>query len=292
MRTNFIDMRSLILILLYLFFSKISYSQIIVDELENPIPYVDILISTNSSFYWQTDLNGVFPKVILEKLGVNDTLILRHISFEPLYLTKKDIINREIIILKPAQYQLKEVRVFSKAPKYQKIKACFRNAVYQDGTPLYYSDGKVDYLTKRNTINYKLNRYTYRSFENRDIYKYITQYKVEVGINAALTPVPDKIYLPHIQIKKNNLKLEKKDSLTIFILTKEGEEIGKIIERNDNIDYHYKNVFELKRKKAFNTEVETTDFFIYMVFRKNDNEGLLKSIENYKNLLYYKINYG
>ena len=275
---------------LYLTFSISLFSQFVVDESNNPIPYLDVLTSNNKAIYYQTDIKGRIPLTAINSMKSNDTLFLHHISFSDTSILRQNI--KDTIFLKRNAYTLKEIAIHSKTPKYQKITACFRNTVIQDGHPLYYSDGKADYLTKNKNINYKLFRSAYRAFENRNINKYLNNYKTSIQTLSAYTPIPEAEYLPYQFIKKHNLILSNKDSLTTQILTLDSIAIGEIKEQKNTIAYQIVNVFDLKSRKALNTEVELTDFHVYMVFRKGAQYHNINSINNFNELLYLKKNYG
>lgn len=272
-----------------LFFNVTSFvsAQVLVDENRNPIPYVDI-ISNNNSLLWQTGLDGRIPTNVLKESKFNDSITFHHISFNDLTIKSSNI--KDSIFLISRTYSLEEVIIESKTPKYQKISACFRNTVIQNGLPIYYSDGKTHYLTKKK-IDFKLFRYEYRTYEIKNINDYVNNYKIGVPINRAYTPIPEEKYLPYRFIKKHNLILLLKDSVTTDILTADSLKIGELKQQPDYLEYSVKNIFEIKTRKAINTEVDITDFYISMIFRGQlkDYKNIL--IEDFSQLVYLKTNY-
>ncbi|MAC96431.1 MAG: hypothetical protein CMC96_13125 [Flavobacteriales bacterium] len=271
---------------------KSMIAQVVIDYSNAPIPYVDIIISRDNSIYWQTDINGKIPAAAINKMSINDTLIFSHIAYDNRRFSYVELMNLDKIVLQETQYKLKEVAISAKLPKYQKLSACFRHAVFQNGIPIYYSDGDANYLTKTKNVKYKLLRNSYRAFENKEIRKYLNDYNTSIPINKAYTPILEEKYLPHLQAKKHKLIFNTKDSSLITILAPDSVQVGHILTRDNYIEYQFNNVFELKKRKALNTEVETKDYFIYMVFRKNAYKSSLETLQNYNDLLYYKCNYG
>lgn len=260
------------------------------DEMKNPIPFVDVVVLGNLTTFWQTDLNGKIPERISKRVANQDTLIFHHISYQEKRICKADIKSNDTIYLLQNAYKLKEIELTSKSFKYQKIKACYRSLVVQDNIPLYYSDGKLDYLTKIKKIKYKLFRYDYRTFKHQDIAKYDVNYSVQYGLAPAHTPWPLKKYLPYYMIKKHDLLLEKSDSFTTLILTEDSLPIGELKERDNLIEYRINNIFLFKYKKLLKTEVNLSDFHIYMVFRKPGTKSNYL-FNNYNQLLYCSQRY-
>lgn len=147
--------------LFYIICSGSLLAQVVVDESNNPIPFLNVLISSNKDLYLQTDINGKMPLNAKTNMNADDTLVFHHISFRDTSILRKNI--NDTIYLKRKAYNLSEVAIHSKAPKYQKLSACYRNLVVQDGHPIYYTDGEADYLTKTKNISYKLFRHKYRT---------------------------------------------------------------------------------------------------------------------------------
>ncbi|MCB0803202.1 MAG: hypothetical protein KDB74_08885 [Flavobacteriales bacterium] len=279
-------------IALIILITSTTHSQIVVvDQNNNPIPYVDIIISNKKTFFWQTDLSGNIPQNTINKMTRNDSIVLRHISYKTKVIIRDSIIKDTIMLL-PNIYNLKEIEINSKMPKYQKINACFRNSVRQDGQLVYYSDGETDYFTKNKKIEYSLFRKSYRSFENKNISEFLNNYKTSIPINKAYTPTPEDIYLPYNFIKKHKLIQFFTDAFNSKILTPDSNIVGEMRIGSNTITYELNNIFELKTQKALNTEVTTTDFYIYMVFRKDDEQDVTELNKSYNKLLYLKIIYG
>ena len=272
--------------LIYIISSGSLLAQVVVDESNNPIPFVNVLISSSKDLYLQTDITGKIPRNAKTSMNADDTLVFHHISFRDTSILRKNI--NDTIYLKRKAYNLSEVAIHSKAPKYQKMSACYRNLVIQDGHPIYYTDGEVDYLTKTKNISYKLFRRKYRVLVNKKIDKYVKYYKTEIAISDAYTPTPEKKYLPYQFIRKHDLILLSVDSLTLKILTVDSVVIGEIKEQVNTITYQLSNVFKLKSHKLLKTEVEIKEIYIYMVFRKAAQNNSLHEIRDFDNLLYFR----
>lgn len=268
------------------------FSQIVVvDELKNPIPYVDLVVSKQKAFLWQTDINGKIPLHIIDNLGKSDTLLLHHISLNDKKILKKDLESSDTIFLKSKSYSLSEIKISAKTPKFQKITACFRSIKIQNGQPVYYSDGRTNFLTKNKNLKYKLFRFEYRSFENKEIDQFFNDYSVGIGMTNAQTPIPEEEYLPYQFIRKNDLIVTARDSFTVEILTKDSVVIGEISKRADFIEYKINNIFDIKKRKLFNSKVDVTDFYISMIFRNSITTENLELIDNFSQLLYLKTIY-
>lgn len=277
--------------ILLIFCTKLINAQIVLDESKQPIPFVDVLVLGDYTTFWQTNLNGKIPAKAILSLQANDTLVFHHISYNEKKISKADLKANDSIFLVQNNYELKEIQLSSKPPKYQKMKACFRSLVIQDNRALYYSDGTVDYLTKNKKLNYQLHRKAYRAFEHKKLAKYDVSHKVEVGISPALTPKPEESYLPYQMVEKYDLILIKSDSITTLLLTEDSLLIGEIKEQSNFIEYKINHVFLQRKRKAFNTEVDITAFYLYMVFRKQTAVSDNFLYKNFNQLLYYSNRY-
>lgn len=272
--------------------TKLKSQIVIVDDKNNPIPYVDIVFSNNRSFLWQTDLNGLIPSSVLNTIDKADSLLIHHISFEAKKIVKQDLINADTIFLIPRSYALEEVKISAKSPKFQRITACFRNLQIQNAKPVFYTDGEVNYLTKnRDNLKYELDLIKYRAFEHEKVNQFFNDYKTGIPMSNAYIPIPKEKYLPYQFIKKHNLQLNEKGNTAISILTEDSIVIGELNKRGDIIEYKINNIFDIKNRKALNTEVNVTDFHIYMIFRKSSPSEKIELIDDFNQLLYLKIIY-
>lgn len=284
-------MKSVTLFFAFLFIQNSAISQIVVvDESKNPIPYVDVTVSDQETFLWQTDRNGKIPRHIIEGAHELDTLLLHHISFINKQVVVEDLKSVDTILLKLFPYKIHEIEVSSKKPKFQIIQACFRSKKIQNGNPVYYSDGKVSYLTKNKRLKYEVSLGDHRAFENIELEKFFNTYKTAIPMGTAYIPLPEDEFLPYQFIKKHDLILKETDTSTFEILTSEGLLIGHLIRMEDYTEYSINNVFAIKKRKALNTTVDNTDFHIYMLFR-NNSTAQPKVYDNFNQLLYLKKTY-
>lgn len=268
------------------------FSQIlVVDELKKQIPYVDIILLDQKAFLWQTDINGKFPLSIVDDIDKNDTLILHHISFKDKKILKKDLEISDSIFLNSKPYHISEIKISAKTPKYQKMLACYRNIKIQNGQPVYYTDGRTNYLSKNKNLKYKLLKIEYRTFENKQLDQFYNDYSVVIPMGYAYIPIPEEKYLPYQFAKKNKLIFVKSDSITVEILTKDSIVIGEICKREDRIEYRINNIFDIKKRKALNTEVDNTDSHIFMIFKNYTSIKNYQLIDDFDQLLYLKTIY-
>src|SRR5690606_15063271 len=117
--------------LFYITGSGSLLAQVVVDESNNLIPFVNVLISSNKELYLQTDINGKMPLNAKTSMNAYYILVFHHISFRDKSILRKNI--NHTIYLKRKEYNVSEVVIQSKAQKYQKMSACYRHFVIQYG---------------------------------------------------------------------------------------------------------------------------------------------------------------
>jgi len=83
---------------------------VLVDHHNQPISFVHVIVN-KSYFITQTDLNGILQWNDLRHLKSNDTLLFRHVSYEPLYIAFPDLSNRDTITLKERTHLVNEVNI-------------------------------------------------------------------------------------------------------------------------------------------------------------------------------------
>ena len=278
--------RLLFITLSFSFFYSNLFTQIIVTDInKNPIPFVQIT-SSNPYFFLQTDLTGQLYWSEIKKLNNSDTLFFHHISYEKVSKTKKDLLEKDTIILLEQIYNLKEfeVNVSKSKKKYQKISACYRSFQIENDTVTYYTDGNVEYLSKIGKDNYSLLRKEYRTLSNK---KQKNEHKYSIGITFLPTiPQPPFEYIPSKYIKKHNLISRQITDNKLELYNKDSILIGNIEITNQYIKYSLKSIHS-NNSKALKTEVNITKYDVVMLFRKNENIKPL-SIKSFDDLVYTK----
>src|SRR5690606_36425603 len=110
-----------------------------------------------------------------------------------------------------------------------------------------------------------------------------------IGITYLATgvPYPPSDYLPAQYADKHSLIYLSQDNGKIAIMNRDSVLIGEIEKSTDYIKYSINDKSSIGTSKMFNTEINTLNIEVIMLFRNN---GIAdeKSIENFDDLLYFK----
>lgn len=266
------------------------FSQIVVVDTNNlPIPFVQI-ISSNKHFFAQSTLKGTVNNVGFTNLKANDTLFFHHVSYENAFRIKRDLSIVDTIRLKRKSYELKEFAVSARETNknYRKISACYRGFQVNNDSVAYYSDGKVEYVTKTNKHNYENFRKEYRSFANKRLEADIPHRSVGVTYVVTGVPYPPYEYLPAHYSKKHKLTYVSQANERKAIMNQDNIQLGEIEKNAEYIKYSFNDISSLGSRKLLKTEVNTLNIEVIMLFKNNGIEDE-KMIENFDDLLYIKI---
>ena len=283
-------MKKLFLSCLFKIFAFSAIGQVlVVDTLNIPIPFVQF--SSNKYNFGYSDLNGNVSSLKLDVLENDDTLIINHIAFQIVKLSKATFESCDTIVLIPKVYSLSTVNISSEVPKFQVVKGCYRSQVYINGLLSYFSEGKVEYLLKSKNGKFKgLRINDFISYQNKDIDSIYSKYKTEVGVDNAYIPIPIASKLPNQFKEKNNLNIIKADKNLVHLISEENILVGKLSYNKDISEYSIEDPFNKRDKKLLNTKVTDKSLNYKMIFSYNYNsEKILFS--DFNNLLYQMSTY-
>ncbi len=280
-----------ILSVILIFNALVANAQIVVVDYNNkPISFVHIIVN-NSYFITQTNLDGELLWGDIHYLNRNDTLLFRHVSYEPIFIRVDKLVNGDTIMLLERSYQLNEVNVSSNTQKtkYQLINSCYRSYQTSNDTISHYTDGKVEYLSKRNKNRFDLYRKSSRSLVNKKLEDERRKRKTELLLEPGV-PYPPMDCLPYQYSKKHALSYvqNESDSSKTLIYNSPGIRIGRL-EKNENYtNYSILDNSFVGANSLANTEIQRVRKEVFMIF-KNDDNILASEIRNFDNLLYSKI---
>lgn len=125
-------------------------------------------------------LSGEKGEVNLALLG--ETAYTSHLSFAPKKIIKNKLKNGQSLLLTSREYSLPEVIITKKPYDYTCLKSYIRTFVYSENTPLYYTEGWVDFYVpkKGRLLKYKI--ISLRCYENTKNEKLIA---IKKGVSIA-----------------------------------------------------------------------------------------------------------
>jgi hypothetical protein len=268
-----------------------SFGQIMfIDKDNKPISFVHVILN-KSYFITQTDLNGQLHWNVVQHLKSSDTLLFRHVSYEPLFIAFPELSNRDTIALKERAHIVNEVNITSgrnKSP-YQLTSACYRSYQTNNDTISHYTDGKVEYLSKRNKDRFDLHRKSYRSLVNNELEKGKAKRKTELQLEPGV-PYPPAECVPDVFTKRHNLHYMTNpcDSNQTWIYNKSGTMVGNIEQNTHYIKYNIIDESFVGMNHLANTEIERVRKEVFMVF-KNEDSLDVKHLNSLERLVYAKI---
>ncbi|MBK8444552.1 MAG: hypothetical protein IPL35_14575 [Sphingobacteriales bacterium] len=281
-------MRSFVIVFIFFSYTFDIYSQIIITDINNePIPFVQV-ISNNKYFFVESNIAGRIEEIDINNLAATDTLFFHHVSYKSEFKVKRDLSGNDTIHLEPRIYELAEASIStnSKKKKFALIDACYRSYQANNDSMLYYSDGKVEYLSKTGKNKYNLRKKEHRSFVNTKIEESMAHRSVGITFLPYI-PKPPEYYLPFNYIKKHNLILKQGANGNKEIFSQKGELIGKIETTDATITFSINDNHINPTRKALKTEVTTQGKEFILVFRNNglNNAAAIDKIDD---LLYFK----
>lgn len=266
-------MKDILFVLLTLTALTSNGQTVLVDHYNQPISFVHVIVN-KSYFITQTDLNGILQWNDLRHLKSNDTLLFRHVSYEPLYIAFPELSNRDTITLKERTHLVNEVNISSSRKKstYQVTSACYRIYQTSNDTISHYSDGKVEYLSKKNKDRFNLYRKIYRSLLNKELEKARSNRKTELHLEPGV-PYPPTECFPDVFTKKHSLRYvsNPSESNQSSIYNKAGTMVGKLERNTHYIHYNIMDESFVGRNHLANTEIERVRKEVFMVFKNDDS---------------------
>lgn len=287
MELFYLRMKNSILVLISLVSLQVLGQTIILDSLDNPIPFVRIT-SSDPNFISNSQLNGNVDHSKLISISDTTLLFLNHVSFEKYICTKKQLISNEKITLDVRPYELPPVNIEAEKTEtvfeYRKVKGCFRSFQQDNGVNSYYLDGTVDYYFKDRKFKSKIDRLENRSFVNQELIAAAPSHKTGLTFRAVGIPRLDRKYIPKHLFIDNNLKLDSISSGHFLIKGDQDLTLGVVEVQDAMIKIDFSDPFSLESKKLLKTKVQVTNHNIQLIFRNNGTR--VRDIDSFDDLMY------
>jgi hypothetical protein len=279
-----------LLCILFMLHALAADSQVVVVDKDNvPIPFVHVVVN-NGYFITQTNLNGELKWSDVQHLHPADSLLFRHISYEPVRIAFKSLTDLDTIRLAERSYGLNEVHVFSNSikGKYQKMSACYRSYQTSNDTISHYTDGNVEYLSKRDKRHFDLFIRNSRTMVNDRLEAERRKRKTEVLLQPGV-PYPPADCLPYQYAKRYRLRYMPKESdgSQLLIYNTNNAVVGRLEDSDGFVKYSILDSSFVGTNKLANTEIERVRKEVFMVFKSDSTVG--RDISSFDNLLYAKI---
>lgn len=261
----------------------------VVNEFNIPINNAE-LFSKSNTLIAKSNINGNIIWNSSKNVNENDTICIKHPEYENYFVVFHIIQSIDSIVLIHKTNVFPEVHVNSNkiTKSFQIMNACFRSYQLNNDSLIYYIDGKVDYLTKTDKIEYKKMLKEHRIFKDTNYLNNQIKRNYEIAFSLARVSQPLTNYLPKKYFKQHHLKLIHQPDGSIHIETKKKVKIGSVELDSNLVRYTINDIYSCKKRKTLKYEANQINSDITLVFttieeKKNDLEV------NFDKLVYSRI---
>lgn len=179
------------------------------------IPNVHV-IGSSGRIIAVSDNNG---QINLDKIKNTSLtkLVLHHISYESLPISKTDLLSEKDLYLVSKTTYLKEFAVSDEEPLYFKLTGFYRVYQTKSDVPYYYTDGIINYYIpmKKNKSNVKITLDEYRSFINPELKDDFAESPgiIQVGFGETNYPYISKYLFENKEEVRKNLIFIEEDTV-------------------------------------------------------------------------------
>ncbi len=265
------------------------FSQIIIDQVTRKgISHVNV-VSNTIEYVFSTDLDGDITELDKEKLRNCESFYTSHICYEEKYITLKELLENDTIILVPKFHMLDEI-VIKETPikyNYQKFNTLIRSGQFNEGYMKYYIEGELNYFvkSKQTKFNDDFEFCQFRVFENFDIPK-LNNKKGNILFTAASIPNLSHEKVLNYLLDSSKIQLNKIDENLYNIII--DKNIRGTLTNGNYIVINLDDATLLGSKGLFDLKSNLISKRVTLIFSKIQNNSIQLDISTIK---YMKIHY-